>query len=351
MNSQTLTLVKQAHQPQPTWIDTQWTHFLASAKRITPAQQQVMEKALSREELEHYKTYYKHTTLDEFYHFELSYLLKTHSYIAGKYKSELLRQMVQHYKRVANHTHNTHNTPTTKQTIHPLHQLQILFPDSNKIQQATTLQTCIHHLTNRELFHIMYKLPYLNLVAFDRTNGMYPLERILQSTPHYELGIQEKETYEMMYIKFYDWAVFDYDMKCTFDDISGMLHHVVTRVPNVAFVVYQTTNGFHVHVMNELIQYKDPRYTRLASMMQSDSWYTRFVSSNGYKLRLTPKPLQAQTQDASDTSHTPTISVASYCGLIQGHASTLHPQCLVYQSIYESKMNAVNTVNAPMECS
>lgn len=90
------------------------------------------------------------------------------------------------------------------------------------------------------------------------------------------------------YIKFYNWASFDIDNK-NFDCIDNMLNKIIYLTNSYVFALYKTNNGFHVHIMNKLIEYNSHEFTYLSDILDNDIWYYNYSKLVGYKIRLSKK--------------------------------------------------------------
>lgn len=290
-------------------IDTEWSQFLEVAPRVTEKQIELFHTfdiSLQQSYLSHFEI----ETIEEMYRHDFSKILRM------TYKSNNLtrKQVVKEMKdRIKD----------------PLGKLKRCFPNHEIIQKIETFEQGMNQLTDYEIKQLTRKIPELYLPNTPKALSIYPVERVLQYTPHYEIGIQTKNEYEMKYIKFYDWGTFDYDISCSQSIILGFLEKIVEKVPDCCFLVYETNRGYHVHIMNELIDYKSERFRHLSHMMNSDPWYTNFVSHNGYKLRISLKP--------NDTF------IAKFCKMICGKEGIIHKQCELYQKIYERYIYQVSS--------
>lgn len=171
----------------------------------------------------------------------------------------------------------------------PLEKIKTIFREPHRIHHAQTFEEGYKNLNDFELKLVMNRIPALNVPNVNQSLTIYPLDYPLTYTSWYEYGIQYKDQYTMKYLKFYDWVVFDYDVLFEWKDLKKFLMNIIHKIPNVGFFVYQTKRGYHVHMMNELIDYKSERYIHLSRLMGADPWYTKFSHRNGYKLRVSRK--------------------------------------------------------------
>ncbi len=110
----------------------------------------------------------------------------------------------------------------------------------------------------------------------------------LTANVDYEYGWQESPLChhnKMYYLKFYDLLMLDYD-----DITHQQLIDILTPLANDCyFEIHQTFNGYHVFLMSELLNHRDPRAKQLMINLKTDHYYMMFCYTNGYKIRLSRK--------------------------------------------------------------
>ena len=103
------------------------------------------------------------------------------------------------------------------------------------------------------------------------------------------LDNKNNKTYEKFYyIKFYNWASFDIDNQ-DFQAIDNLLNKIINFSDSYIFALYKTNNGFHIHIMNKLIEYNSTEMLYLSEILDNDIWYHNYSKIIGYKIRLSKK--------------------------------------------------------------
>lgn len=126
------------------------------------------------------------------------------------------------------------------------------------------------------------------LLGFKRRFKTQYNDHPLLANADYEYGWQESplcHDNKMYYLKFYDLLMLDYD-EITYDQLIviltpfGLEHY---------FEIHQTYNGYHVFLLSELLNHRDPRAKQLMIELKTDHYYMMFCYVNGYKIRLSKK--------------------------------------------------------------
>jgi hypothetical protein len=116
----------------------------------------------------------------------------------------------------------------------------------------------------------------------------------LVANADYEYGWQEStlcQDNRMYYLKFYDLMMLDYD-NITYEEL---LEIVQPQLTDHYFEIHQTFNGYHVFLLSELVNHRDPHSKELMIQLHSDHYYMMFCHVNGYKIRLSRKIGRAET--------------------------------------------------------
>lgn len=198
-----------------------------------------------------------------------------------------------------------------------------LLPYKEQIKEK--FNKSLEELTVKDLEHIIFKFPELNLPYVIKKFHHKPDDYPLKWTKDYEYGIQSSpycENKELFYIKFYDLLTIDYDEK-TLEDIENIINPFCNRLPSFLFQLYATYKGYHLILISHAIPYHESQVVQLMSSLQCDSWYTVFSSKNGFRSRLNPK---IRTDSKEEF-------VAKYIKTI-GYGQP-HPKCLKLVNIYQ----------------
>lgn len=149
------------------------------------------------------------------------------------------------------------------------------------------------------------------------------------STNDYEYGYQLKKISgsekrdKFYYIKFYNWASFDIDNK-DFNYVNDILNKIINISNSYVFALYKTNNGFHIHIMNKLIEYNSDEYKYLSELLNNDIWYYNYCKIVGYKIRLSKK-----------INNDIISNFVKYYIPSSFSKEFIHPKCLKYKIIYE----------------
>jgi len=149
-------------------------------------------------------------------------------------------------------------------------------------------------LKKKDINYIYSEYPYLTFL-----NNKFKIFTLYNDIPiisneNYEYGYQikkfnNKNDYEKFYyIKFYYWATFDID-NCNFTTVNNLLNKFINISNKYIFALYETNNGFHIHIMNKKIEYNSSEYKKLSKILNNDIWYYNYSKILGYKIRLSKK--------------------------------------------------------------
>lgn len=194
----------------------------------------------------------------------------------------------------------------------------------------------------KDMREICKNYPAINILREKTQNfSIHSIDYPLEYNHMYEYGYQHRyvdnnvTNDRLYYIKFYDWCCFDIDTSytnnmenetITMDMIDKKLTDIIEKIPELSFCLYQTTNGFHLHIMNKRIQYNSIEYKTLSNVFNNDKWYYIFTRTNGYKLRLNKK------NDAEEY-------VAKFIKYYIGKQSKVADDCFYYKGVYDNYLN------------
>lgn len=194
----------------------------------------------------------------------------------------------------------------------------------------------------KDMKQIYKHYPDINLLREKTKNfSIHSIDYPLEYNFMYEYGYQyryinnEMTDKKLYYLKFYDWCSFDIDATysmnnttntITLEDIDKQFTDLVTKVPELSFCLYKTTNGFHLHIMNKRISYNSLEYQTLSKLFKSDKWYYIFTRTNGYKLRLNKKDSEEKY-------------VATFIKYFIGKQSKVSDDCFYYKGMYDFYLN------------
>lgn len=207
--------------------------------------------------------------------------------------------------------------------------------NSNEIKSLVALQ----FIKMKDMKEICKHYPGINMLREKTQNfSIHSIDYPLEYNNMYEYGYQHryidnKVTNEKLYyIKFYDWCCFDIDCSytnnkdeepITFEAIDKKFTDIVENVPELSFCLYQTTNGFHLHIMSKRIKYNSAEYKSLSNIFNNDKWYYIFTRTNGYKLRLNKKNSSEEY-------------VAKFIKYYIGNQSKVTDDCFYYKGVYDN---------------
>ena len=126
------------------------------------------------------------------------------------------------------------------------------------------------------------------LLGFKRRFKTQYNDHPLLANVDYEYGWQESPLCtdnKMYYLKFYELLMLDYD-EITHDELIQIL---TAFGDDHYFEIHQTHNGYHVFLLSELLNHRDPQAKQLMIELKTDHYYMMFCYVNGYKIRLSKK--------------------------------------------------------------
>lgn len=151
----------------------------------------------------------------------------------------------------------------------------------------------------------------------------------IEKNNKFEYGYQQKYkngkiTNDLLYfIKFYDWCTFDIDSN-DYETLDKKLNNIIEKNPTYVFALYETTNGFHVHIMNKKLNYTSLEYKKLTQYLSADMYYYVFTKyRHGYALRLNKK-------NNNDKN------VSRFVKYYTGFNGKILDTCKEYQDIYDN---------------
>jgi hypothetical protein len=113
----------------------------------------------------------------------------------------------------------------------------------------------------------------------------------------YEYGLQKIDSKNsMVYMKFYDLLVIDYDHK-DLETLQLSLNQTTLLLGNdVLYRIYETYKGYHIILVSHLCPYNSDLTMQLSYILNSDRWYMLFSRKHGYCIRLSCKKDRNETQ-------------------------------------------------------
>lgn len=200
----------------------------------------------------------------------------------------------------------------------------------------------LHFIKLKDMKEICKHHPSVNILREKTQNfSIHSIDYPLEYNHMYEYGYQYRYSdnqltnEKLYYIKFYHWCSFDIDCSytnkmekepITFELIDKKLTNIVKELPELSFCLYQTTNGFHLHIMNKRVKYNSVEYKTLSNIFNNDKWYYIFTRTNGYKLRLNKKNDSEQY-------------VANFIKYYIGKESKVSDDCFYYKGVYDNYLN------------
>lgn len=284
--------------------DKLWSIFLNKTHNITDKQIDLFNKIINIED-HNYKNIidnicktYNITKLNELKHFQFKEIIKKYSKIK-KFQINIIIKYIGE-------------------------KIYDIYPD---YERKDTLIQFVSNLTYTDLRSIYKQYPELTKVLSNNFFYIKNIDYIIEQNRLYEYGYQlryidNKITDDRLYyLRFYDWCCFDIDNK-DIKIIEDRIEKLIQVVPETYVALYETNNGFHIHIMNELINYNDDKYYKLSIILKNDIWYYMFCKKHGYKLRLNKKNENE-------------IFVSRFLKYYYGKNSKANEQCIYYKHIYD----------------
>ncbi len=159
--------------------------------------------------------------------------------------------------------------------------------------ENVTTSALLNKIQKKHLKKLYSKYPQLTIIDnkydFILNSNDYPIEY----NKNYEYGYQIKKdsnnnNIRFYYIKFYDWCCIDIDL-FDYNKVISLINKYLNVLKKYIFVLYKTSNGYHLHVMNKRIEYNSLLYEYLSCIFKNDIWYYNYTKKIGYKLRLSKK--------------------------------------------------------------
>lgn len=157
------------------------------------------------------------------------------------------------------------------------------------------VKTNSDEMTHKDLFYLVRKVNSgydcwapKNIFTPIKLNFEYLKYVIETETDEYIIGNQYKTTKEttigLRIIAFKHLMILDYD-DITLEEIQNILQNV-----QLTFLVYQTTNGFHVYCVSKSFNHAAKETLQLMHTLKCDYYYINFTKSVGFVTRLQNKP-------------------------------------------------------------
>ena len=315
-----------------------FNEFHSNNKNITNNQISYMKKLLNNNEIDNLLKKYNCNCLDELKYYQIYKILKSEIFINNDdifllikfFSYNQVDKIMDIFKKNNINDYNNLYTEFKNNTDnHQLYNYKITFNFLSKIRQKHvkyiySMYPKLTILNNKyKLFIKSYDVP---LICSSEYEYGYQLKKNIN--PDNNINEQNNNIYiknydRFYYIKFYNWASFDIDNK-NFDHIDNLLNKIINLTDSYVFALYKTNNGYHVHVMNKLIEYNSNEFKYLSEILENDIWYYNYCKIVGYKLRLSKK------------FHNDTISkFIKYYVPISFSKLFLNQSCLKYKKIYE----------------
>ena len=174
----------------------------------------------------------------------------------------------------------------------------ILNSQNYKLSYFTTKS--FNELTHNDITRIFSELE--TPVSVTITNFKYIIER---ETQEYVIGKQyNTKTNEkiMDLISFKNLMILDYDIsKENTHDKNASKHQLLEKIEDTlklypyTFLIYETTNGYHVYCVSERLPFSDYNTIKLMQMLDCDKYYIGFTRNLGFVTRLNKK--SGRTED------------------------------------------------------
>lgn len=310
--------------------------FHNNDKNITNNQILYMKKLLNKEEIDNLLNKYNCTYLNNLKYYQVYEILKSEIFINNDTIFLLIKffldnqvDKIMHifeknnindynnlYNEFKNEVHN-HN--------HSVDNYKNIFNFISKIRQKHikyiySMYPKLTVLNNKyKLFIKSYDVP---LISTNEYEYGYQLKKNVNSDNNTN-NLDNKNYDRFYYIKFYNWGSFDIDNQ-NFDYIDNLLNKIINLTNTYVFALYKTNNGYHVHIMNKLIEHNSNEFKYLSEILDNDIWYYNYCKIVGYKLRLSKK------FDNDIISK----FIKYYVPISFGKKFLCH-QCLKYKKIYE----------------
>lgn len=312
--------------------------FHYNNKNITNSQILYMKKLLNKEETDNLLKKYNCISLNELKYYQIYKILKSEIFINNdniflliKFFSDNQVDKIMNIfkKNNINDYHNLHNEFKNNQNKKCVDNFKNIFNFMSKIRQKHlkyiySMYPKLTILNNKyKLFIKSYDVP---LICSSEYEYGYQLKKNINSGNNIndsDNNLDNKNFDKFYYIKFYNWASFDIDNQ-NFEFIDNLLNKIINLTNSYVFALYKTNNGYHVHIMNKLIEYNSNELKYLSEILHNDIWYYNYCKVVGYKLRLSKK-----------FENDIVSKFIKYYVPISFGKQFLNPLCLKYKKIYE----------------
>lgn len=146
----------------------------------------------------------------------------------------------------------------------------------------------IEDLTIQQFEKLISKHPEINYSFVKSSFKNYNWDSPIEYNSDFEYGHQTSQyclDNKMYYLKFYDLLLIDHDHK---DGITK-IREFCEKHPSFLFEVWETTKGYHFHLLSHAIPYHSEQAKELMSVLGCDIWYILFAERYGFKYRLNKK--------------------------------------------------------------
>jgi hypothetical protein len=181
---------------------------------------------------------------------------------------------------------------------------------------------------------IYLNYPDLNYIKLNIKYGSrdYPIDY----NKEYEYGYQyiyenrKKTNKKLYYLRLYEWCCFDLD-NIDNSELYEIINKYLTINIRGCVGVYKTNKGYHIHIMDRLIEYNSKLYMRLSKILKNDPLYFGFVRNNGYKLRLSKKNEEEEY-------------ISKFIGYY-GNKENIDEKCKNYKELYDMMIYKHNKID------
>ena len=247
------------------YLQKEFNNFNKEKHFISEKQLNYLNKILTENEVETIKKDYNILEIKDLKCDKVYNIIQNYAFLTGEEKIILKL----YFKKELNNTIKQNFT-------------NLIVPDNEK-------NNILNLLKKKDLNNLINLYPNLNYLINKNHKKFKSVDIPLNSNSLYEYGYQIKESNQKFYyLRFYDWASYDID-NINFETINKRLLEITESLKLYIFALYQTTNGFHIHIMNKKIEYNSIEFKFLSKILNNDIFYFLFTLNNGYKLRLSKK--------------------------------------------------------------
>jgi hypothetical protein len=161
-----------------------------------------------------------------------------------------------------------------------------LFKNNKNRYNVDTLDQFLKCFTDSKIIHhgilknILFEINQVHHIDFKQLDYIIDIQ-----TDDYIIGTQINHIYDytLKIISFKKLMILDYD-----NIEYTELVYILEKFPST-FLVYKTTNGYHVYDVSREYNYYDYDTLKLMNQMKCDKWYVSFTKYAGFVTRLEHK--------------------------------------------------------------